>query len=179
MSILFNFTDHGTIRIQCGDEVVEVPLPGNGGGQTAAPPTPQMPPPQRPTISTIPRTTVPPYGAPKRPPSIAGVVTVGIGRQREHPADALWVRNHGAECMTLSIAELTDLAGRSQVRQNLLAQRSRLAGSHAGLVLLDVDIPPQHLTRTIDLSAMRSLVQDPSLGIDGVRLVPVLSDDIS
>ncbi|MGZ5131263.1 MAG: hypothetical protein ACXWJ1_08240 [Caldimonas sp.] len=187
MSIEISYTNHGTIRIQCGSDVVEVPYPGGWPpAPPASPPAPDPPAPRGgPTIGSFPgspvpggpRRSPPPYGTPKQPPAVTGVVTIGLGRRFENPGDPVWSWYENSPCMRLSITEVLDQGARSELRGKLLAQRSLIAGLGPDPMFLNVEIRPDEMAGTIDLAKMQSIVQDASLGIDGIRLVPMLGGD--
>ena len=167
MSIQYTFTPYGTIQIQCGQDWIEVKLPGGGGGgarpdATASPPpaaspaaSPSPPPPPR-----------PPAPEPATPP---GVMFIESSTQAPFDArDLFTVDGVGVERWKL--AEFKGLDPESLER--LVRQRvTRVKPLRLGAIrVLDVDVGTMSSPdASHELARLQNLLKEPDLGLDVLR----------
>ena len=167
MSINYQFTDRGTIQVWCGDDWIEIRLPGGGGG-VAAGPTPKAPDLSDP--STDPRPISVPDDAPgigAEPPIPPGTMFIGMIGSRGRPPSLLMrtpVPPFGTDPARFRPSSLADL--QAEIARDL----HRPFFQHFGVQLVEVDVnrlaaPPQ-LTR-VDIE---QLLQDWGPRLDSAGL---------
>ncbi len=157
MSIQYTFTQHGTIQIECGDDWIEVRLPGSGGG--GAKPDPVV---GGPVVS--------PQPIPEpEPPTGPGVMYVIATGDKPHDTGDLFAGDvRGLEHWYLSDFERLDFSG---VQRHI---RQRMAGVRMGQVgeitVLDVDVGRLSPDSSDALTNLQKLLREGDLGIDALRL---------
>ena len=164
MSIDYTFTQHGTIQIQCGEEWIEVRLPGAGGGVVRRHPPPDPLPRTRPAGLPGERKTAP------EPPVGPGVMSIIGSIQKPRNTKNLFVfdaSDMAVRHMDLSQFEHFDIA---DPKEAIRRQTSRLARSMGKMKVLEVDVSPRSKNSTTALTNLQKLLNEPDSGIDALRL---------
>ncbi|WP_422018492.1 hypothetical protein [Roseateles sp.] len=168
MSIHYRFTDHESIFVWCGDDWIEIRLPGGGGGTTAGPS------PTAPDLSD-PSTGARPIKVPEDQPTIApeppippSTMFIGMIGSRGQPPSLL-VRTPEPAAggdRVRSVRRSTLAALQAEVEWGV----SRSFFRHSGVRIVEVDVskiaPPQQRA----LADIQRLLQDwgPAPGVAGL-----------
>jgi hypothetical protein len=175
MSIEIDYTEDGDLRIRCGDEEMVWPLrmwsalqAATGGAPARLPTTPAPAPPPKTADPAAPRPTRQKVGWPKPLPGVMFITA----RTRRPGVPPLWPdpgSEAGPAAFTLPIENVLGWNA-EDLRQRLLRQLSAsgVAGSDRRLTL---QVQRATLQQPIDVARLQDLVDDPSLQLDGIRLL--------
>jgi hypothetical protein len=169
MSIDYTFTRHGTIQIECGDEWIEVRLPGVGGSAKPkpAPPAPeaQDPPPKARPAGLPSEGRQAPEPEPFTAPGVMSIIS--SARKPKDTKDLFMFDVSDIEHMDLSQFEHLDL---TDMQRAIRDQMARVTRSMGEIKLLEVDIGPLSENSTAALTNLQKLLREPDSGIDALRL---------
>ncbi len=167
MSIEISYTGHGTIRIRCGKETVEVPLS-----------PPFEPPAQKGTHESekdsISPTTSPVRGpgAPKGGPRVMAIITKdGLDTPDWEPTTeierAIYKMPDYPLGVVIQIDELQRLDPRD-IQKSLTKLRSQLPNIQPHV--LEVLVSPRQTNQAIDVEKLQAIVADSQAGLSAIRL---------
>ena len=167
MSIEVVFTDHQTVRVQCDEEWIEIPLPhasprADNQSSGAPPPSPAPSTPDRPEK----------FGRPPLEPGVIGLVQKDTGGSHDGPYEppdfSFWrSRTDNADVDLHVLRYLTDTRLKSVIEE----AKMRAQVSLDCPFVLDVGVRPRQYGEAIGFNALRSIVEDPAHGLAGIRLV--------
>jgi len=179
MSIQYDFTEHDTIRIECGFEVIEVPLPaplllGDAGSGDADDDTPTVA--ASPAVSPSPSTSggargdVIASGPQQGPSARPKPITRAMGLISNKRVDFDWTQ------VDLPVPMLS-LDGHADMTQDELARflskgavETFTGNTGNTLKILNVGVTPWIGTTPKQLENLRSIVKERSIDVDAVRL---------
>jgi hypothetical protein len=172
MSIQYEFTPRNTIRIECGDEVIEVLLPAGSSPVAPAPATPAPDPdPDRGRGIPIGVTPIPPRARPRHGPGVMAI----IADKKSQPLDFDWtqfdprVRVHSLD----SIGGMAE----DELARFLTQGGPQLDITDNGLKIVNVGVTPWSGTTPRQLENLRRIVESPAIDVDAVRLFQLPDSD--
>jgi len=175
MSIQYDFPDRGTIRIVCGEDVIEVPLPGSvpadGGTGDADGASP--------TVSAIPAASPAPPAPVPRPGTGGVVATGGIppGRRKPPPQSARpktipramgFISKKAVDFNWTQLASPVDMVSLDELADATEDKLSRATSIIENLKILNVGVPGS--AKPKQLKILPSILRNRPLGVDAVRL---------
>jgi hypothetical protein len=167
MPIDYTFTDRGTIQIECGDEWIEVRLPGAGSGAKGQSPktAPAPVPDGRGDPVVMPRD--PKQADEPEPPVGPGVMSIVTGLGTPDVAQDLF-------SLDLPENERVDLSQFKvgvDVQMQLLRERiARATGLMGRSKVLDVYVGHLSKDSTVALAQLHKLLREPDAGFNALRL---------
>ena len=170
MSIDYTFTAHGTIQIECGDDWIEVRLPGAGGAKPRRPPPapdPEDPPPKTRPASLPTEDKQAPEPEPPTGPGVMSIISNARKPKNTEKLFELDVSDLGIEHIDLSLFEHLDL---THMQLAIREQMPRVTRSMGKIKVLEVDVGRLSKDSTAALSNLRKLLNEPQSGIDALRL---------
>jgi hypothetical protein len=167
MSIRYDFTPRNTIRIECGDEVIEVLLPAGSSPVAPAPATPASDPDPDTDVgrgSPIGVTPIPRRARPKQGPGVMAI----IADKKSRPLDFDWTQ-FDPSLRLHSLDTIGDMA-EDELAQFLTQGGPQLDITDNGLKIVNVGVTPWSGTTPRLLESLRRIVENPTIGVDAVRL---------
>jgi hypothetical protein len=169
MSIIITYPSAGKMRIECGGDVVELPIPGAGGNManSEAPPSEQSPRP----ASTPPVVNPPPVirSSPKPPPSVAGLITLSSADRYAMVVDVPGSSAEIDEGFKVDMEELERTSFSIYELNRNLAELTRQLGRGIQPRILNVLVRPR--ANAINVAALSDLIKEPTSGLSGIRLL--------
>jgi len=170
MSIKYNFTPRNTIEIECGDEFIEVLLPGLPAPRAPAPgATTPNPDPDHGRGTPVATTPIPP-----RPQQSPGVLAI-ISDKKRGPLDFDWTR-FDPSVHVHSLERIDDMAD-DELARFLSQDGSQLDITANGLKIVNVGVTPWSGTTPRQLENLRRIVESTSIDVDAVRLIRLPDGD--
>lgn len=158
MAIQIEFTPRNTIRVECGDEVVEVAL--------QPPPASTAPsdPGRGPAVGMQPVQPWP--GRPKQGPGVMAI----IANKKIKNNDLDWLQFNPD--LKLESLDTIDKMDNGQLKEFIARHASGLDLKNT-LMVIDVGVTPWSGTTPAQLQNLRRIVEDDTFGLDGVRIFQV------
>lgn len=166
MSIEYVFTQHGTLRIGCEGEWIEMPLHGGGDGSgVARPPTTAGPA----AAPVVPKAPPPPLrGRSPEPSTPPGVMFIDFGAFQLFDTKDLFVVD-AREVERWNVAEFQNL-GRDALRRKIRDSMARVQVGALSVVVLDVDIGKPSQATANTMLDLRKLLRESNPGFDALRV---------